>query len=134
MQDPMTAPAPATQQGWWEQLQNKLDSEWLEQFDLSTQSIVEIAAYCGIGFLIGFLAKRYGRTLFVTVAAAAVLLWVLSYVAIVSVHWEQLRLLLGISEAATFETFLQSSIGWVKDHVRAVVSGLIGFFVGYKAG
>lgn len=125
---------PAAELGWWDQLKAKFDGDWLKQFDFSTQSLIEIATYCGIGFLLGFLVKRYGRVVVTIMISLAVIFGILSYLQIISIDWVQIRSLMGIDESASLDTLFQTIVTWIKDHVKIVVSALFGFFVGYKAG
>lgn len=123
-----------TELGWWDQLKAKFDGDWIKQFDFSTQALIELAAYCGIGFLLGFLVKRYGRAVTTIVISLVVIFGALSYLQLISINWEQVRTVMGIDESASLDTLFQTIVMWVKDHVKIVVSALFGFFIGYKAG
>src|SRR5690242_2249384 len=122
------------QPSWWDQMKSKFDGDWIKQFDFSTQTLIELATYCGIGFLSGFLVKRYGRVVVTIVISLAVIFGALSYMQIISIDWTQIRSIMGIDESASLDTLFQTIIMWIKDHVKIVVSALVGFFIGYKAG
>lgn len=104
----------------------------MESFDFSTSNLIKMGAYATIGFLLGFLLKKYGRSLIMALSVFAVLLYALSYVSVVTIHWDQARELIGLTAQDSFDSVLHALWASIQKQVVHVVCGLIGFIIGYK--
>lgn len=104
----------------------------MQSFDFSTSHLIKIGSYATVGFLIGFFFKKYGRSLLIVVGVFALFLYALSYLSVVTIHWEQARHLVGLAPQDSFETLLQAVWDAVQRQVASAVSLLIGFVIGYK--
>jgi hypothetical protein len=119
---------------WYENLKQSLNpGELLEKLKASKGTIIDLFLYLGIGFLFGFLLKRYGQY----IVFFAVALFVLAHLNImqVSVHWDSIQNFLGLHqignvEGNVFTVFWE----WVKLNAIVVLSFCVGFTLGIKIG
>ncbi len=119
---------------WIENLKQTLNpTELLEKIKASKATILDVFLYLGIGFIIGFLLKRYGQYIVVF----AIALFVLTHLNImqVNVNWDNIQNFLGLHqignvEGNVFTVFWQ----WVKLNAIVVLSFCVGFTFGIKIG
>ncbi len=122
-------------QGWWDTLRETFSFEQLkERFNLSFNTLVEIVAYLGIGFIGGFLIKKYGRYVVCVVLVTGVCIWGLVYLKIITVDWVEAKAVLGISQTQTVESLWNIYSIWIKEHILAAASIILGFVIGYRVG
>ncbi len=95
---------------------------------------VDLGTFFASGILFGFLCKRYLKDVITWLLVCLVLVILLDYVGIVSIKWETIQGVLGVSPAATVDAWLQSGFAWVKCNVIFVISFVIGFTIGIKVG
>jgi uncharacterized membrane protein (Fun14 family) len=98
--------------------------------------ILEMALYLCIGFLAGFLLKKYGKFIFVLILCfvALILAQQMGLIAI-NVYWDKIQELFGIQPVSTLEGSLSHSYWeWVKGHLALVVSFSVGFLFGIRLG
>ncbi|HLB40654.1 MAG TPA: hypothetical protein VJJ83_02595 [Candidatus Babeliales bacterium] len=117
--------------GWLDQIKQRLDN-YLNTLDLSTDRIIELCTIMGIGFFAGFIFKKYSR-----LVLAALILFILGTLTLesfnlVSVQWLNVKVLLGIQPHTSVGSLFDSYIVWLKMHLLSVISGFIGFLVGYR--
>lgn len=132
MEEQVTA---VTQQGWFQSLKQKLNVDALvKKMNLSKSRMIEIGIYLSIGFIAGFLFKKYGKYLFV-VLATIVGIFILQQFNIVDVaiNWNKIQ---GIQPIAVPVGADVWSIywAWIKLHFIVILSFSVGFFVGFKVG
>lgn len=133
METPATTPA---DKGWLETAKEKLDVEGtMSKFNLTKERVFEIALYLGIGFISGFLFKKYGKYLLIVVLTL-VGLAILQQFGFVdfAIKWDRIQ---GLQQIPA--TTLDASIwtvywDWIKTNIVVVISFVIGFLVGYKVG
>lgn len=118
---------------WWESLKEAFLRE-TKKFDLSVHNLVEIFAYAAVGFITGFLLKKYGRFLILFFLIAVLSLWGLNYLNIITIDIVKIKTLLGISEFSTVDSIWKTYSFWVKEHIIATITILIGFLIGYHVG
>ncbi len=106
-----------------------------ERFNLTKSRMLEMGLYLLVGFIVGFLLKKYSRFVFAA-ALIGILLVVLHQLNILtlSINWAQVRETLGIapSSAAPDATLLNVYWEWVKANVALVLSFSVGFLVGLR--
>lgn len=99
--------------------------------------LLEIGLYLGIGFIIGFLFKRFSKVVAILVFGA-ILVLILQQMGILSVmmNWTRLYELLGMQPAAVPNgaSVVSLCTEWVRVNVRAIISFVIGMLVGLKLG
>ena len=124
----------STALSWFENLKQSLNpGELLEKLKASKGTLFDIFLYLGIGFILGFLLKRFGQYLVVF----AIALFVLTHLNImqVNVNWDSIQNFLGLHqignvEGNVFTVFWE----WVKINAIVVLSFCVGFTFGIKIG
>lgn len=132
MVEPMAAP----KAGVFERIKETLNPDSLAQrFNLTKSRLLEMGLYLLVGFIVGFLLKKYSRFVFAT-AIIIILLIVLHQLNILtlSINWAQVRETLGIqtSSATPDASWLNIYWEWVKANVALVLSFSVGFLVGLR--
>lgn len=126
--------APATQ-GWLQTIKDKLRLEEIAQkLNISLDTIGETALWFGIGFLGGFLLKRYGRYVLLALLACLVMLWGLSYFELISIHFDNFKEVVGFATTDTVASLFATFGTWAKAHVIQSIACMVGFFFGCKIG
>lgn len=107
---------------------------WLQTIKDNKDVLVEIGIYAGLGFLCGFLFRRFG-TYFIAFLVAIGVLLLMQQVDLVtfSVNWDKVQSFFGIQPLATPDTSWVGHLWeWVKINIRPVVSFSVGFFIGFN--
>lgn len=106
------------------------------KLQLSTNKLIEMGVYLGIGFLSGFLLKKYSSYVFVFVLFLVGIV-VLQHLGVLSVviNWTKVQELFGIqpavlSDATVFALYWE----WIKMNFALVLSFSIGFLIGLRIG
>lgn len=119
-------------------VKSKFDVETIvERVKSSQDRLFEVGMYAGIGFLSGFLLKKYS-----TYVAVFVLfligLGVLSQLEVINiiVNWDKVYELFGIQAAQTVtaDNILSMVWEWVRVNMVISISYIIGLFIGLKVG
>jgi uncharacterized membrane protein (Fun14 family) len=121
---------------WLEKLKNSFNLEYLkEKLSLSKQTVTEIAISGGVGFVCGFLLKRYAHFIFLLVLFGIGILGA-QQAGIISmeVNWEQLRELFGIHASSAHGDLVAIYWEWIKLNLPVVISFTIGLLLGLKFG
>lgn len=124
------------QTGWFDKLKASLNIDGIiEKLRESKGKIFEIAIYLGIGFLIGFLCKKYAQFVIVLIVfiIALVVLQQLQVIHI-AVDWERLQDMVGIQPTMIGSDSISFYFEWVKVNIWLVLSFAIGFFFGLRVG
>lgn len=122
-------------QGWWNSFKENLSLDQLsKKFDFSLNNLIEVSAYLVIGFISGFLIKKYGRFVIVILLVAGLSMGVLAHFNVITIDWVKIKMLLGISEIHTLDNVRQVYSAWIKEHIVAIISVIIGFLIGHRAG
>lgn len=133
METPATTPA---DKGWLETAKEKLDVEGtMSRFNLTKERVFEIALYLGIGFISGFLFKKYGKYLLIVVLTL-VGLAILQQFGFVdfAIKWDRIQGLQQIPATTMDASIWTVYWDWIKTNIVVVISFVIGFLVGYKVG
>jgi len=98
---------------------------------------VDIAIYGGIGFLSGFLLKKYSAyvALFVLLIVGLSVLHQFGVISI-TLHWDKVNELLGLHAGASVadDALVTSVWEWIKANMIITVSYVIGFLIGLNIG
>lgn len=124
------------QAGWFDKLKASLNIDGIiEKIHESKGKIFEIAIYLGVGFLVGFLCKKYAQFVIVLIVfiIALVVLQQLEVIQI-ALDWVRLQDLLGIQSTITGSDSISFYFEWVKVNIWLVLSFAIGFFFGLRVG
>jgi len=124
--------------GWFDTVKEKLNLDGISQkLNLSRDRLVEMGIYLLIGFLAGFLFKKYARALLVVVLSliGLVILHQLGFITI-SVNWDKIQGLQPVVVPAGADAAGMWSVywEWIKTNFAVVLSFSVGFFVGLKVG
>ena len=122
-------------QGWFETLIYKLRLDgMLKKLNLTPGKLGQIMLYLGIGFLAGFLFKKYGKH-FLIVVLTIVALFVLQHFGFVNIiiNWEKVRALQPM-QVMPGGNIWSEYWAWLLANLAIVISSAIGFFVGFKVG
>ena len=102
----------------------------------SKELIIEVGLYGLLGFVVGYLLKRYSGFI-VTLALVAVVLVVLNQFQLVAIvfNWNKLYEYLGVQPAlVSTDNLLVVGTEWARTNVVVVASAAIGFLIGLRAG
>ncbi len=126
---------PSTATGWFETIKEKLQlDEIAKKLNISLDTIGETAVWFGIGFLGGFLLKRYGRYVVLAILTCLVGLWALSHFELVTLHMDKFKEIVGFASTDTVASVFATFGEWAKEHVIQAIACVAGFFMGYKIG
>lgn len=127
--------AEVAKQGWFESVKNKLNIDGISQkLNLSRSRLIEIGLYLGIGFLSGFLFKKYAKYLLVVVLTIVAIAVLHQFKFIdVAINWSKIQGLKPTS-APVDSNMLTVYWEWVKANFAIVLSFSVGFFVGFRVG
>jgi len=132
---PVADTAAPVAQGWFETLVYKLRLDGLlKKINLTPSALGHIMLYFGIGFLAGFLFKKYGK-LFGIVLLTIAGLFLLQHFEFVTIaiNWEKIKSLQPI-QVAPGGTIWSEYWAWLTANLPIVISSAIGFFIGFKVG
>ncbi len=124
------------QTGWFDKLKTSLNIDGLmERIRESKGRIFEIVVYLGIGFLVGFLLKKYAQfvIVFIVLIIGLVVLQQLNVINLV-VDWVRLQDLFGIQPTVTGSDTISFYFEWIKVNIWLVLSFAVGFFFGLRVG
>lgn len=131
----MISPTPqAIQMGWFDKLKNSLNLDTLAQkFNLSQYRLLDIGLFFGIGFLTGFLWKRYANY-FIAGVIFATFLFILNQLDLFSfnVNWLKLQECCGVQQPQADADILVMLWEWIKMNVLIIASFVLGFCFGAK--
>jgi len=107
-----------------------------KKFNLNRSTLMEMGVYLGVGFVSGFLFKKFSKYVFVFALGVAGI-FVLQQLGVVSivVDWNKMHELFGIRsvtmpDASIFGVYWN----WIKVNAKLVLSFSGGFLVGLKVG
>ncbi len=95
---------------------------------------VGVAAYFAGGMFIGFLCRKYLKDVVMWLLIAAVIAIILDYVGLVDIRWDTIQGAVGTCPADTLNAAFKMAFLWIKGNVALVISFVIGFTIGIKAG
>jgi uncharacterized membrane protein (Fun14 family) len=124
--------------GLLETMKEKLNfNQVIEKVQESRGTLIDVGLYGCIGFLTGFLIKRYSTIVILMVLMVTGLL-VLQQFELISVviHWSKVNELLGLPQTTMIinENMPMIIWEWARANMIIVVSAIVGFLVGVKLG
>lgn len=109
----------------------------IDNLQLSRTLFFDMALFAGIGFLTGFLMRRFAAYL-VAFVLFGIALIVLQEMEIIMLHVNTGKLfqVLGVPASSNIsnELIVPLVIEWVKTHMIVAITGVIGFLLGLQAG
>lgn len=127
----------AVQGGWVDTIKPKVNI-FFEQIQNSRSALIEIALYGGVGFLSGFLLKKYSTyvALLVLFTVGLLILQQFEFIAI-TVHWTTIQNFFGLQLVTTQphdNQFFTIVWNWTRSNMIPVVSYIVGFLFGIRIG
>jgi uncharacterized membrane protein (Fun14 family) len=124
-------------QGILDSLRNAVQPESVvEKLGIDKQLLIDIGLYGSIGFIAGFLLKKYSEYFicFVLFVVGLIVLQQCDYISL-SVNMAKIQYVLGV-ESMLFESGAYGSfvMEWIKSNVPSSLSLLVGFLIGLKVG
>ncbi len=104
----------------------------LESFNKPANWYVELAGFLIAGFVIGFLIKHGGRLFFWLILGAALALWALEMMHVISIDYGVLKSLFGLTADMSLSDVFNTMVGWVQTHIIECLAGLFGFILAWK--
>jgi len=122
-------------QGFWETLKERIGlPQWLTSLNISAHFVVQLCIFFVGGFLVGFLARRYIRSIIFICIVITITLIILHYFHIISIHSDKLKELFGMSSTDTFEELFSLGLAWMRTHIMFSIGALLGFIIGFRIG
>jgi hypothetical protein len=108
----------------------------LEKIRASRETLIDVALYGGIGFLSGFLIRRYSSYVATAIIVGAGLILLNQFDIIsLSINWSRVHSFLGIEQyMLEGQNMFSMAWEWTKGNVVIAVSFLIGFLIGIRIG
>ena len=130
-----TSATTTTTVGWVDTIKKSFDSVKIKERILASKTmLLEVGMFLCIGFLSGFLFKKYGKYFIIPVVLGGTLA-LLQYMGIVTItiHWDQVQAQFGLQPVGGIDKgFIGAFFVWVKKNLAIVISFTVGFFVGTK--
>ncbi len=118
---------------WWRMVQQQSEA-LIQRLNISLQDIVRILSFFGIGFFVGFLLKKYLRYFFIITLTLIFFFIVFDRFGVILVDWTHIQQLTGVDPQSTIQHTGEQVLSIIQEHIVLVVSGLIGFVIGYRVG
>ena len=118
---------------WWESLEQYFE-QFIQKLGVTLQDIVQMISFFGIGFLTGFLLKKYMRYFFIITSIMIIFLIVFDHFGIILINWSHVQQLTGIDPTNTIQQVGEHVIALVKENIILTISGFFGFIIGYRVG
>jgi hypothetical protein len=120
--------------GWFDRLKNSLQLEKIsERLNFSKHKILDMALFFGIGFLAGFLWKRYANY-FIAALIFIGVLFIFNQLELINlnINWLKVQECCGIEPARADADILSMLWDWSKNNILIIFSFIIGFCFGAK--
>lgn len=120
--------------GWFEKIKNYIKfDELLKKLSESKYKLLDMALFAGIGFLIGFLWKRYANYFIAFFVFLAGLI-ILQQVRVLDIHidWLRIQECCGVQPITGHADMPSLVWEWIKANILIVFSFIIGFCLGTK--
>ena len=130
----MVGSSKSVEVGWFDKLKNSLQLDKLaEKLNFSKHKILDMALFFGIGFLAGFLWKRYANYFIAGIIFTTILI-LLHQIDLIhlSINWVKVQECCGIEPASADADMLTMLWDWAKNNVLIIFSFIIGFCFGAK--
>ena len=122
------------QLSWFDKIKQTLRiDELTKSLNISKQTIIDVALYAGIGFLIGFLLKKYSYVVAVAVVIVLgiIILQQFDFISL-NINWNHVNDVLGLKGTAMpIETNWWE---WIKANAIALFSLFVGIALGLRIG
>jgi hypothetical protein len=120
--------------GWFERLKNSFQFDTIAQkLNLSKHKLLDMALFLGVGFLCGFLWKRYANY-FIAILLCIAALIILNQLDVINVNinWAKIQECCGVEPARSDADIIGMIWDWSKSNILIIFSFVIGFCFGAK--
>lgn len=134
---PATQPASDKIKGWLESMNTSLGiDDFLKNFNLSKEVVVETLFYFAAGFAIGFFGKRYLRHVVIAIVLLVIMLkgMEMAGVGIITLNWFRIKELTGVAPSDSLSSIFAVYLAWLQTHVRQSVAIVVGIVIGSRVG
>lgn len=104
--------------------------KFFEKLNISSRDVIIYVSCFGVGFLVGVLFKRYGKWIISISAAVVLALALLQYFDFITIHQDNIRLVLGLDDTQGFDVLVERS----KEYLIELGVVLVGLLLGFKLG
>jgi len=104
----------------------------VESFNKPSNWYVEVAGYLIAGFIIGFLIKHGGKLFFWLLVGAALSLWLLELLHVITIDYGMLKSFFGLSSGMTLTEMFNGWITWVQNHIIESLAAVFGYIIAWK--
>ncbi len=105
---------------------------FFKSFEKPASWYVELGGYLIAGFIFGFLLKHGGRFFFMLLLGAALALWALDTLNVVTIHYSVMKSVFGLSADTSIQDAWNLVSLWIRTHVIESLSALFGFIIAWK--
>jgi uncharacterized membrane protein (Fun14 family) len=126
-------PTPATEQSWWQSLQVNIEYV-LRKLNLNSHDVVHILSFLCVGFLTGFLLKKYFKYFFIVTLLIVVVLLLLDRFGVILINWDNMQHVTGVDPQSTIQQCLEAFFNLIRDNLAVTVSVIVGVMLGYRIG
>ncbi len=123
-----------TVQGFFTKVQDWINNLFAK-LQINKQTLMEIGLYLGLGFIVGFLLRKFSTYVFMVVLFI-IGLYVAQYYNLVDVaiNWKQVQATFGIKQTSLDASMMAVYWEWFKLNFIIVISFAVGFLFGIKLG
>jgi len=121
-------------QGFLTKVQDWINSLFAK-LQINKQTLMEIGLYLGLGFIVGFLLRKFSTYVFMVVLFI-IGLYVAQYYNLVdlAINWKQVQATFGIKSTSLDASMMSVYWEWFKLNFVIVISFAVGFLFGIKLG
>ncbi len=123
----------AAAQSFMERVKTQYEA-FMQKVNLADVNWKEIGSYMVVGFVAGFLTKRYLRGVILIGIIVVVALKGLEYYHLIEINWEHVQSLAGVTGVDGMKGIFETTLALIRNNLTIAISSIIGFVVGYKIG
>ena len=116
---------------YWQKIDLK---KWSQDIGGSSAEAIHAALYFLLAFGLGFLLKKYCKYLISGIVIALIAIKFLEYNKILTIDWQAVKAMTGVSSTADLNAFANAGIVWVKANIFLFGASVIGVLLGYRLG
>ena len=128
----VTVPAPVAH-GWWQSLQQHIE-HLLQKFNLTTRDLIHVLSFVCVGFVGGYLLKKYFRYFFIVTVAVVLAVILLDRFGVIVINWSSMQQVTGVDPHSTVQQCGQNLFNLIRNNIVLALSTFIGFIIGYSIG
>ncbi len=120
-------------QSWWQSLQQYIE-QLFQKFNLTSRDIIHVLSFLCVGFVTGYLLKKYFKYFFVVTVAVILSVILLDRFGVIMINWSNMQQVTGVDPHSTVQQCGQQLFVLVRDNVVLALTTFIGFVIGYSVG